>query len=126
VFLSEVYNLEIRMRKMILAFVLFLISVHVASASNCVNQPIIVANSSTTWVKVLDYDAARKSLTVQNVGAAAVIVNWDEEPTGGDIDKGKVVAAGGAWEAPVGQVPVNEMWLKSESGTPEYRIDYCH
>lgn len=77
--------------------------------------------ATSTSTKVLNTDALREYLIIQNTGSNSIAVKFGSAQTAGE---GVVIAAGGNYEP--FDCPTNSVYLEALSGTSTYIIQYGH
>jgi hypothetical protein len=93
--------------------VLILLSSELAygQAYNCKITSQTEFSASTTSVRALDLESARRCLTVQNKGSSTIYIKFNSIHSG---TEGIAVTGGGNWEPFI--VPINSIWIKSAAG----------
>jgi hypothetical protein len=79
-----------------------------ASAQTSYKVPITQA-LTTANTQVLQVNANRNYLLIQNTGSNPIVVSFD------NVNPGFTIASGGSWEP--GHAPINSVYLKSSTST---------
>lgn len=89
-------------------FVFLTIFGAIAGAQTGYNVPITQA-LTTSNTQVLQVNAQRTYLLIQNTGSNSIVVSFD------NTNPGLTIASGGSWEP--GKAPINSVYLKSSTST---------